>query len=271
VPLADNGFAARVSRLLGVAFDPNARTAQNEAAAKLDASALLGLARVPAGSRSLRMATSTQTLSALVDAHRTWKVRGSLADVLAFERAHRPRGSTATGSGTGSDRSVITSQQLMFSFPALAGRILSRLINVDLVPLRGGWTRIRVDAQDIWIVTRSPNEKMPAGVRAIVIHGPSQLAGRITRPAQVARIIHWFDALPVAQPGFHHLFCPLVSGPLVTIQFIGAGTTTLATASTLYNRGLSGPCNTISFSVGSRHEAPLVGGTFLRRVERLAR
>ena len=268
--LADDGFVARVSRLLGVAFDPSARTAQNEAATKLDAARLLGLARVPASSRPLskRAVTSTPRGTALVEMHRIWKVRLPLARVLAFEKTHRPRGSSATGYGTGYHWSTITSQQLMFSFPAFAGRISSRELDFDLDALRGGWTRIRVETQDTWVVARSPSEVVPSGVTEVDVG-----SHRVTDRGKVAKIVRWFDALPIVQPGavFH---CPaLTYGPVIRLDFRNEAGAVLARArmSIRFMGGslVSTPCTGIQFSIDGRPQTALVGGRFFVRVERL--
>jgi hypothetical protein len=264
--LADDHLVARVSRLLGVDFEPNRQTVANERAAKRDAASLLRLASVPAGSRRVTTAgaaASTPGATALVDRHLTWKVRLSLDSVDAFETAHRPKGSRQTEEGTGSDRSGITSKDLTFSFPQRAG-ISSRELLVEMTRLSDGWTEIRVDAHDVWVVARPSYEKVPAGVRQIDVG-----SHRVTAAAKVARIIRWFDALPIAQPGAFS--CMLLRGPLETISFLNGKGVVLARASVLYNRGVSGPCNPISFSVGGRKEQPLFGGRFLLRVNRLLR
>jgi hypothetical protein len=107
-------------------------------------------------------------------------------------------------------------------------------------------------------------------VREIDIATPAQ-TDRITNAAKVKTIFRWFDALPVAQPSRGIYACPLVVGPYVRITFRGAGSAVLAQASVEYDRGDSYFCNAIEFSIGGRRKAPLLGGHFLRRVERLAK
>ncbi|MGH3009576.1 MAG: hypothetical protein ACRDLM_09280 [Gaiellaceae bacterium] len=274
-PLADDDFVARVTRLLGVSFDPSARTAEHERLARQDARSLLGLVDLPRGSRRLttppdkrlRNAVTSPGTTALVDRHRIWKVHESVDAVVAFEHAHRPAGSRETGAGT-SDWGPSPSESLQFSFPALSGRVSSRELVVNMVPLANGSTGIRVDAQDIWVVVRMPSESVPAGVREIEIGNPALLTiHRITKPAQVRKIVRWFDALPLAQPATYA--CQFLTGPRETITFVGAGGKVLARAGVLYNRGISTPCNPIAFSIGGQREPPLLGGRFLLRVQRL--
>ncbi|MDX6480229.1 MAG: hypothetical protein QOG85_739 [Gaiellaceae bacterium] len=283
-PLADDGLVARVSKLLGLTFDPNRRTALNKVAAERDVTRLLEHIRVPAGSRLVAEGASKRCC----DAHRTWKVHIDFEQVFAFEQEHRPRGSSVNGSGEGSLWGVVNERDLFLTFPAIPHRIVSREVDFHFSALPGGWTRFSADAGDEWVVARSPNEKVPAGVREIVIHGektapgpgirvvttpfPRKLARRFTRPKQVARIVHWFDSLPVgaADPsGWCTLSIVPPAPPVLVIDFIAADGTKLATAS-----GFEFPwaCDdTIDFSVGGRDEAPLVVGNVLRRIERLPR
>jgi len=271
-PLADNGFVARVSKLLGVSFDPNARTEENRAAAKLDVAEHLGLVRVPAGSRPLTKPKAPRLYRsfAQADARRSWKVRLPFAEVLAFERAHPPRGSSGTSSYAETDREYSNTITLQFHFRHFADRVSERTINVEVDSLADGWTRIGVEAFDTWVVVRSLNEKVPDGVRAIVIHGPAAFRRQITRPEQIARIVNWVDALPVAEPT--HPICAgilLTNSYRVTVEFLGAGRTNLATVD---GWGLSGACfSTIGFSIRGRAQTQLVGGNVLRRIARLPR
>jgi len=71
---------------------------------------------------------------------------------------------------------IPSNRQLIFAFPAIGGRISTRWLNVTAVALPRGWTGLRVDAQDVWIVPRPPSEKVPSGVREI--HIASAYAGR---------------------------------------------------------------------------------------------
>lgn len=276
-PLADDGFVARVSRLIGVDFAATTGTGENERAAQRDAATILRRAVVPTGSRRLATppnrdlgsASSQPGTTALADVHAIWKVRESFGAVSAFESAHVPHGAKPAGNGfaSGPTRSV----QLMFSFPALHGRVSSRQLIVDVTPLGRGWTGIRVDAQDVWIVAREPGEKLPAGVRAVEVRSADKaLVRRFTNAAEVARIVRWFDALPVVQPAVYH--CPaIVFSPSVTLVFLGRDGAVLATVAGPYGNGLSGPCNPLDVRIRDVAQKPLVGGRFFRRVERLAR
>lgn len=275
-PLADHGFVPRVSQLLGVDFEANAKTAANERLAKRDAANIVRLAVLPRGSHRLVRApieelasvSSAPGSTALVDVHTIWKVHAPFDKVSAFEQMRLPRGAKSIGHGFASGPT--RSEQLMFSLPALHGRVSSRELIIDVEPLGHGWTGIRVDAQDVWVVTRDPDEKLPAGVRRIEVHSSNTaLAGRITARTQVARIVRSFDALRVVQPWTYH--CPMIRGDHVSLSFLDKRGTVLATAGGLYVRGSLGPCNSVAFSINGHSQKPLVAGRFFRLVERLAR
>jgi hypothetical protein len=283
--LADDGLVTRVSRLLGVDFAPNARTAQNQAAAKRDVRILLGLVQLPAGSRpyagpplteqpdpksKVKIRVVPDGTVHYVNVHRAWTVDLPLASVLAFEKAHRPHGASDEGSGWGGRGSVVTDRELSYSLPGVAGRIDSRGLDFELDRVSDNRTRIHVTAYDNWVVVGSPKERVPAGVREIVVHGPARLARRITQPERIARIVRWFDSLPVA-PGWTSFGCWVTDRSPVRIDFLGARGAKLATASGIYNGGFSSICNPIAFSVGGLSYPSLIGDDFLLRVARLPR
>jgi hypothetical protein len=116
-----------------------------------------------------------------------------------------------------------------------------------------------------------PANRVPSGVREIDVRAPSGLV-RVTDPAKVARIVHWFDRLPIAPRG--RIFCPLlVRGPVITLAFRDNRSGVLARArydANAPNHSLvSTRCVPIAFSVHGLPRKLLVGGRFLPRVERL--
>ena len=254
-----------------VDFRANPQTLRNEAAAKRDVARLLGLVRLPHVSRSVRLNVAADPLPmAIVRGVQTWKVHLPVARVFAFEKAHQPRGSSFDGPSWGT--SLIGGREmrdpgLMFEYP-------SGNLSLDIQALPGGWTRVRVDVLEYWKIARSTSEKLPAGVHEIVIHGPPRVAGRITSPARVARIVRWLDSVPVVSgvPGY----CgPGLSGGdfrHVRIAFLGTGEKALASARFYMQLGDDGECNPITFRVRGRAEWPLDGGgTPIDRIERLLR
>lgn len=259
--LADDHFVARVSRLLGVDLEARPTTAGNRRAARRDAASLLGRAVLPAG--------ATRTA-----AHR-WEVPLSLAETIAYEKAHPPRGSRLTAEGTGSGPGIAPNEQLTFSFPPLHGRLSSRELDVWLTEMQDESTSLRLSSHDVAFVVRPPAEAVPAGVTRIEIGEPADRSLRlVTKPAEVATIVRWFDALPVVQSLGALYGCPNMGAdpPTVTFGFLDARGKALATASLLNAyRGVSGVCNPIRFGIGGQAQRPLLGGRFLIRVNRLLR
>src|SRR5579884_3482191 len=194
-------------------------TAANRLAARRDAGRLLGRVLLPAGARplaspppALRSPFQRAGTPAVVDERALWQAPQPLAQVLAFERAHRPRGSRLVLEGTGTDASGRSISGLGFAWPALPGRLSSRILLVAATSRPDGSTALRVDAQVVWVVARSPREAVPAGARQVDLREGRRPPVRFTAPAEVARIVRWLDELPVVQPGGYA--CPdLVSGP----------------------------------------------------------
>ena len=176
-----------------------------------------------------------------------------------WESTHPRPGAQPNGYGPG---------YLHFDYPRVAGDGGPGL-DFGLVIKPGGWTRISVTVDDVWEIARSPQEKVPPGVRELVVRRGKQPAHRITRPAQVARVIHWFDSLQVEQ-SFTGECGPGYPSPLVTFDFLGADGTKLATASYSFN-DLWGRCTAVTFRVGNREERQLAGSPVLLRIERLLR
>lgn len=262
------------------------RTASNELAAQGDAARLLGAIVLPSGASQLARAPrgSGNLLSSpgfrpgvvdLVDRHSFWRVRAPLASVVAFLRRHKPSGAQpprwSAGPATGPH--IPPNQQVAFGFRALGGRISTRLLNITAVALPRGWTGLRVDAEDVWIVTRPVGEKVPSGVHEVDITSafpphPPRMAVSVVDPAQVREIIGWIDAMPVVQPAAYS--CPMLgNGPIVTLDFRTRSRALLARASVLDFEGISGPCNAVHLSIGGQPKTPLIGGSFLRKLQRL--
>jgi hypothetical protein len=89
----------------------------------------------------------------------------------------------------------------------------------------------------------------------------------------VARIVRWFDALPIVRPGAAFSCAMLVHGPVVKLDFQSATGVLLARARMPRRFGdgglVSTACTPIRFGIGGRKPAPLVGGRFFLRVQSL--
>lgn len=245
-PLADDGFLARVSQLVGVDFDPNAQTKQNKAAAILDEAMLLRPAHVPPGSR---LVAKSQT-------SRTWRVHLPLAQVFAYERAHRPRGRVYTDT---------SARRMTLFFPPVAGQVSQRSLDFELEALRGGWTKIRVTAQDTPVVADPPHEKVPNAVTQIAFQFHV-----ITDRSKVATIVRWFEALPSGPIPIGSCTDWMSEGPTVRLDFRDTYGNVLASTSLWEHYGLeSNRCAPMDYTIGGHPQAPLIGGNFLLRVKRL--
>jgi hypothetical protein len=207
-----------------------------------------------------------------VDRYRLWRLHLPFGRVLGFVRRHPPAGSATNPGQAEMGVHVPDNEESSFSFPRIGGRISVRELEVAVVALPHGWTGVRADALDGWIVGRARTEVVPAGVREIDIR--SSVPGRrsrsfqVTEPGKVAHIVGWIDSLGVVQGGAYH--CPAVFRfPLVTLDFRSAGGRLLAEATALYAYGGgSGPCFPIRLSIRGRAQTPLVGD-FLPRVAKL--
>jgi len=273
-----------LSACAGAAPTGASTTASNKLAAQRDAKKLLRLGVLPTGATRvtaepagdgglLREPASEPGLSDVVDRHAVWRVAAPLDSVVAFVEAHRPSGSRQLGAGSAGGPGAPRNREIGFSFPAVSGQIGARWLTFRVVALPHGSTGVRVDAQDVWIVTRSPSERVPAGVHEIDIR--SAYPGRapvvslsLTDRAKVRQIVRWIDALGIIQPGLAYA-CPALSGPTVTFDFRADTGVLLAQASVLDFEGTSGPCNPIEFTMGGHHQTPLIDGDFLKRVQRL--
>ena len=136
-----------------------------------------------------------------------------------------------------------------------------------------GRTFIRVDAGAAWVYPRSPSEVVPSGVRAIDVVGGG-VSRSVTDPRKVARIVRWFDALNIVQPGQGTVSCMAVLASEVTFTFHSASG---AEASAIVPSRPADGCDPIEFSIGRHRQTPLIDSTpgkgmaFIDRVQRLLR
>jgi hypothetical protein len=203
----------------------------------------------------------------LVDRHRLWLVREPLERVIAFVEHRPPRAGRASGTGWSSGKGIPANRSITFSFRPLAGRISLRELEVTLVALPRGSTGVRGDAQDTWILPRPPSEKLPSTVREVDVE-TSKAHVRVTAATKVRRIVRWFDALPIVQPGggYH---CPpdTIRRPTMSLDFRSASGALLARASVPGSFSI-GACAPIQFWIGSRRQKPLSGHLY-GRISRL--
>lgn len=240
------------------------------------AAALLGRVPLPPGAVRLPVPSPTDqlvasglgvsTVTMTADRYSVWRVSGSGAAVIAYEKGHmlprlRAAGLGSTPGGWQGDEFVGPSEN---GSPRWS-------VSVTVEP-DGGQTRMRLDAGVAWIYPRLPGEVVPHGVHEVDIRGAG-VDRRVTNPKQVERIVRWFDALNVTQPG-PAVSCALVVDSLVTFGFHAANRAPLATAHVPSSAPTSN-CDSIGFSIGGTRQTPLIdnveprGQYLVDRVQRL--
>lgn len=272
---AGSRSAPRVTQVAARLPSVHAIVVQRKRAARREAKQLLREFVPPPGARSVRESrrayggvlreTGWGFLGETVDAYRFWRVRSSLAAVMAYVKAHAPQGGESGGSTVSSGNGPHWISRTLAWPP---DRNPSRSLTVTGVAVPGG-TVIGVDAQAVWVYPRSPSEKVPPGVSEILVHAP-RVSAKVTDPAKVARIVGWLDALPISPPGIV-LSCPLMLAARTTLSFRAAGGARLATATVPLTS--ANICDPIGFTIGGRQQKPLIdrptGPSFARRLQNL--
>jgi hypothetical protein len=261
-------------------------TTGNRRLARRDAPQLLARLKLPArAERSpsepggdggwLARPASISGTEVVTDNHGWWRITGTTPPaVIAYIEAHPPFGSTPAGVSGSFGGDGFAGQSYTVQWPTRAGRLSSRQLIVEAVNLRDGAVGVRADAEDVWIVTRSPHERVPSGVHEIDVTSAepakSPIVSRsVTDPAKVRRIIDLIDRMPVVQPAVYSCPAEFVV-PIVTFEFrAAAGGAVLADAQASDYGYPSEPCNPIDFSIGNRAQKPLIGGNFLATVQRM--
>lgn len=295
VLLAVTAIAASAAVVLTVAVTaapdrPAPTRLANKRAARLDAAVLLARIRLPAGAVSsavqpagdggqLKPEQALDGAPARIDRHAWWRVPGSLTGVFAFIKANPPNGSKLDGSGGLYHDGVTENLTADFYWPPVRGVLGGRELAVTITGLAGGGTGVLGQSESVWIVPRPPSERIPATAREVevtsaALDGPVKLAFSVSGRAKIMRVVSLLNALTIVQPGAYS--CPglMVRGAhTIELSFrTAAGGPLLASASYTAWPGLaytSGPCNGIALTIGGRRDDPLLGGDFLRRLQRL--
>ncbi len=283
--------AATLGGATGEALNQPAPTlASNQRAARLDAAQLLMSLQLSAGATrlpvepagdlgALKPMLGLAGTTARADVHAWWSVPGSPNSVLRYIEANRPASGAQAGTGTAyNGRSGASVQIVTYSWPPLTGVLGFRELQVWLTSLPGNATGVLAQAESDWIVPRPAGEQIPAGVREIDItssklNGPATVSLTITNAVEVRRIVALFDGMPIAQPGAYSCPAMLVGGARVmTFKFrTRAARPVLAQATYADYSPLdapSGPCKTVDFAIRGRSQDALIGGEFVKQVER---
>jgi hypothetical protein len=244
--------------------------AANRRAARHDAARLLAKASLPAGAvtsardpsvhKVLGHPAFSSATPALVDPHRFWLVADSDPNtVTSWLKAHPPAGSSVGTTGTiaGPGYSV---DVLGFLFAPVRNVIVSREVAVQVSAAAGGGTAIRIDAEDTWFVPRPRSERVPAGVKLVVVKDKRGGAVHaVTGPAEVAKIVALVNRLPPRQPGVES--CPAEIGPTVAIKFYDFSGGPVVAEAIADGSG----CGDVGFRLRGKTEPGLSGGQGLIR------
>ena len=186
-------------------------------------------------------------------------MRGGHQQALAWASAHRPHGSTLTGTGSAEDGPGTTTWEDEFDQPAVPGVLDSRELIVTAAAAGQGQTAIRVDAEVTWRPGRGPAEVVPAAAGAVTlslrpdgnvrVKPPRPVT--VTDPARVRQLEALTDGLPVYPPG--ESSCPFDGGAALTLTF---GTRQPRAALAVAVIGLEG-CEGVDFTVGARQQPGL--------------
>lgn len=267
------------STTTGTARGTKPTAADNQAAARREARALLARVVLPSGAVRVRsepagdggvLAKPAQVpaLADLVDVRGWWRVPGSLSSVYRFVKAHAPDGSRLNGWGRRypSPRGAFVD----FEWLPVTGVSESRSLNIELVALSAKSTGVRGDGQVVWTMPRPAAERIPSGVHEVDVTRQklgdiSRVSVSVRKPATVERVISAIDQLPIVQPGTAES-CPAEPAqPTVIINFRrGRGTPVLAHAD------YTGACGGMAFSIHGKSQIPLANGyAMIHEVEQL--
>lgn len=269
---------------------PDRTSTGNRRAARHDAGLLLSRVQLPAGAVSspaepsgdgghLKPWPAIDATSARVDVHAWWEIPASRDAVLAYVKAHPPANAKPAGSGGLYVGGKPIDQTLSFSWPPVRGVLGQRTLVLTIMELADGDAGVLAQAQSDWIVPRPRSEKVPSTVHEVdVASGPLNssptLRVSVVSPAAVRRLVSLINELPIVQPAAYSCPALILDGAhAVTLSFrSAAGGRLLARATYVAYPHLaydSGPCNAIDLTIAGRRRKPLLGGDFLRRVQRL--
>jgi hypothetical protein len=131
---------------------------------------------------------------------------------VAFFAAHPPAGSYKALSGTLETGERVTSDDLLFQWPASDTGIHTRQVTIAVAASAGRDAYVRVDALADWLLTRGSSERLPRDILAIEVKvlrfpsagsaSPLTVASRmVAAPVVIDKIDAALERLPIAQPG----------------------------------------------------------------------
>jgi hypothetical protein len=242
-------------------------SAENEAAARSEAPALLAGVPLPPGATpsptdptgmkaQLGFSTDAPATPNLVDDHSWWTVPGSPTEVLAYIRAHMPASAR---------RTLYGEEEAAYEWPSIPGVLDLRQLAVTVAPLPNGSTGLRADAEVVWLLPRRAAEVVPSGAHLlrISVHrelGRNRPRGRplsVSSPKKIEAIVARLNALPLVQPGVTG--CPSDFGIRVDLSFYAARKAPPLAVADVDPDG----CGPIRLTIRGQQQEPLQGGGWL--------
>ena len=200
----------------------------NKAAAQRDARELLGLLRLP---NDVRRSAGRPRVGGTLVGERSasgqyfagdqafWTTHANPETIIAYIKAHRPRGSRIESSGSGSAGST-SSLELMLNWPPVGLQLYGRTLTVSVISGPNVPSAVVAWSQSAWIVPRPNAERVPSGARSVAITlriGTGVSGTRhmhistyvVWRKSRVDTLVNEFNRLPIVQPGVTYA-CPLM-------------------------------------------------------------
>jgi hypothetical protein len=270
------------------ARSPKARA--NRRAARRDAASLVTKLKLPAGATRvasepahdhgyLKPLSLLEAEFASATAHAWWTVPGGPQMVIDAIEANPPAGATQAGTGSsGNFKTGTSALDVDYQWPAIAGVLGARLLDVTVTSIGGGLTGVLVESQSVWIVPRPASERIPAATRIVQISSavPGAANGgtiTVTRQRRVGSIVALLNRLPIVQPGVTG--CPAMIDPKTITMTFRASTSSPVLALLRFadyrpwKAAYSSECAPALLSIGGRSQPALDGGDFIRRIERI--
>ena len=219
---------------------------------------MLGEAVLPPGSASttigrgsaLAAPSAAPVTKGLTDIFRAYKVGRSASAVVAYETAHLPRGASLEGAGRGCIHKAL-SYVVLLSVPVKGSHEYSAALAIGVAPLGSRSSLLRIDAQVLWVPSRSAAEKAQAGsVLQLTIFRSDQTGGNVTVSLggeQERKVTALLNSLPLGARSE----CA-ESDPLYQLQYTSSRSSFLATG---YGCG-----GTVTVTGNGKQAAPLHDG-----------
>ena len=190
----------------------------------------------------------------LVQEHRFWLIPLSLDDTMSFLDSHMPTGTKRGGYGN-----VGTADTQEFDLSTVPPGIYSASLTETVVSLSAHQSELRLDAQVVWVPTRSPIEHVGSDIKAATITrtpgmsttpaGLQPTTVTVTDPQQLSTLAQIFNGL-VAVPS---LDCV---GPPETTYRVAFSTAGNTKPTIVAQGGLGGACGGFSVTVWSYAATP---------------